>query len=84
MNTPTPVLRPGVLYTAWDRYVCATLSCAGSSALYTGWTIGGAPVTPTTGRRGRRLVRLPRARPAHLRVREDHPREQLAGNDQLD
>lgn len=48
MNKPTPVLRPGVLYTAWDRYVCATLSCAGSSALYTGWTIGGAPVTPTT------------------------------------
>lgn len=48
MNTPKPVLTPGVLYTAWDRYVCATLACAGSSALYTGRTIGGAPVTPTT------------------------------------
>ena len=47
MNKPTPVLRPGILYTAWDRYVCATIQCAGSSALYTGTTIGGAPVTPT-------------------------------------
>lgn len=48
MNKPQPVLTPGILYTAWDRYVCASIGCAGSTALHTGWTIGGAPVTPTT------------------------------------
>lgn len=43
-----PVLRDGVLYLAWDRFVCASASCAGYTARYTGVTIGGAPVEPVT------------------------------------
>lgn len=43
---PPPVLRPGVLYIAHDRFVCDSIQCAGASALYTAVTIGGAPVAP--------------------------------------
>lgn len=42
----TPVLAEGRVYLAHDRFVCT--KCAGSSALFTGVTIGGAPVTPVT------------------------------------
>jgi hypothetical protein len=45
---PTPVLKQGVLYLAHDRFVCARVPCAGMSALYTGYTIGGARVTRAT------------------------------------
>jgi hypothetical protein len=45
---PTPVLMPGTVYVAHDRYVCDDVSCAGMSALFTGWTIGGAPVSRVT------------------------------------
>lgn len=43
---PTPVLSPGVIYGAHDRYVC--IDCAGMTATYTGYTIGGAPVEQIT------------------------------------
>lgn len=43
---PTPSLTAGVLYLAHDRFVCNRIQCAGASALYTGVTIGGAPVLP--------------------------------------
>ncbi|WP_191564908.1 hypothetical protein [Janibacter melonis] len=43
-----PVLRPGVLYFAHDRIVCATIRCAGSCALFTGVTTGGAVLSPVT------------------------------------
>ena len=48
MERPTPVLDPQTLYEAWDRFVCASPSCAGSSVLFTGVTIGGHTVTPVT------------------------------------
>lgn len=41
---PTPVLRKGRLYLAYDQYVCT--ECAGMTALYTGFTIGGAKLSP--------------------------------------
>ena len=41
-RTATPLLAPGVLYTARDRLVCA--DCAGNTALYTGRTSEGHPV----------------------------------------
>lgn len=43
---PAPVLKPGRVYLAHDRFVCT--KCAGQTALYTGRTIGGARVTPVT------------------------------------
>ena len=49
-TTPTPVLYDGVIYLAHDRFVCADVGCAGSTALYTGRTIGGAVLTAITGR----------------------------------
>lgn len=45
---PQPLLKSGVLYLAHDRFVCATVTCAGMSALYSGYTIGGARVTKVT------------------------------------
>jgi len=36
---PKPVLKPGILYLAYDRYVCT--ECCGQNALYTGKTIHG-------------------------------------------
>ena len=45
---PTAVLKPNTLYLAFDRYVCNSVHCAGSSALFTGRTIGGARVTRAT------------------------------------
>lgn len=48
MERPTPVLAPQTIYSAWDRWICATPSCAGASALFTGVTIGGYVVTPVT------------------------------------
>lgn len=44
----TPVLSPGVLYFAHDRIVCASIRCAGSCALFTGVTTGGAVLSPVT------------------------------------
>lgn len=41
---PTPVLLPGVVYLAYDRFVCE--KCAGATELFTGITLGGAPVVP--------------------------------------
>jgi hypothetical protein len=45
---PTPVLMPGTVYVAHDRFVCDNVSCAGMTALFTGQTIGGAPVNRVT------------------------------------
>ncbi|MFE6508076.1 hypothetical protein ACFVBP_10435 [Nocardioides sp. NPDC057764] len=45
-NTPKPALLRGRLYLAHDRFVCA--DCAGITALHTGRTIGGAPLSPVT------------------------------------
>lgn len=47
-TTETHVLREGVVYLAFDRFVCASVRCAGMTALATGTTIGGARVTPVT------------------------------------
>lgn len=44
VQTPEPVLDDGVIYYAHDRFVCT--QCCGVTALYTGATIGGAPVLP--------------------------------------
>lgn len=44
------ILKTGTLYLAYDRFVCASPSCAGSTALATGYTIGGAKVTKVTAR----------------------------------
>ncbi|MBW9213274.1 hypothetical protein KV102_00340 [Mumia sp. zg.B53] len=41
-----PALKPDRLYCAYDPFVC--VECAGATALATGMTIGGAPVTPLT------------------------------------
>lgn len=41
---PKPVLKPGRVYLAHDRFVCATSRCAGMTALYTGRTADGARV----------------------------------------
>lgn len=40
----TPVLISGRLYLAFDRFVCP--ECSGITALYTGYTIGGAKLSP--------------------------------------
>lgn len=40
----TPVLILGRLYLACDRYVCT--ECSGITALYTGYTLGGAKLSP--------------------------------------
>ena len=32
--TPTPVLHGGVIYVAYDRFVCSNIHCAGSTAVY--------------------------------------------------
>lgn len=46
---PEPVLKPGVLYAAWDRYICGNnIHCCGQSALFTGVTIGGYRVEQVT------------------------------------
>lgn len=47
-TAPAPVLDKGTLYVAYDRFVCGNVRCCGSTALYTGVTTGGAPVTPVT------------------------------------
>src|SRR3546814_15286953 len=44
VETPEPVLEAEVIYYAHDRFVCT--QCCGMTALYTGVTIGGAPVLP--------------------------------------
>src|SRR3546814_17369025 len=44
VETPEPVLEAEVIYYAHDRFVCT--QCSGITALYTGVTIGGAPVLP--------------------------------------
>lgn len=41
---PAPVLIAGRLYLAYDRWVCA--ECSGITALYTGFTLGGAKLSP--------------------------------------
>lgn len=52
MTTPAalgdPLLAAGRMYLAYDRFVCARIDCAGTTAAYTGYTIGGHPVTPIT------------------------------------
>lgn len=45
---PGPTLEKGRMYLAWDRFVCGTLRCAGSTAFHTGVTIDGVPVEPIT------------------------------------
>lgn len=45
-NTLEPALLRGRLYLAHDRFVCA--DCAGITALHTGRTIGGAPLSQVT------------------------------------
>lgn len=47
-KTSQTVLSEDRLYSAWDRIVCGRIACAGSTAVHTGHTIGGADVTPFT------------------------------------
>ena len=47
-HTSTPVLKPGILYLAGDRFAC--IECAGGSVLYTGRTIHGVKVRQMTPR----------------------------------
>lgn len=68
-----PVLRPGVLYFAHDRIVCATIRCAGSCALFTGVTTGGAVLSPRHRRRRQGVADL-RTGPDDVRVRRPHLR----------
>ncbi|RHW23651.1 hypothetical protein D0Z08_28445 [Nocardioides immobilis] len=49
-NSPTPVLRPGVIYRARDLFVCSDFRCAGPTVAQTGRTIGGVPFQPVRGR----------------------------------
>lgn len=46
ISTPKPALLQGRLYLAHDRFVC--VDCAGITALHTGRTIGGAPLSLVT------------------------------------
>lgn len=64
-TTPTPVLRPGVLYVAGDRLACAKMRCAGQTALYSGSTIDGVVLRPLTGRD---VIEYASARPGFARV----------------
>jgi hypothetical protein len=48
MTTMSAALRNDRVYLAHDRFVCGTVRCAGASALFSGETTGGAPVTPVT------------------------------------
>jgi len=45
---PKPVLKPGRLYLAFDRFVCESSTCAGWSARYSGQTIHGVPLSEYT------------------------------------
>ena len=47
MSTNT-ILSQDKLYMAHDRIVCGRITCAGSTAAHTGFTIGGAKVQPYT------------------------------------
>lgn len=49
-TTPTPVLKPGVIYAAGAQFVCCKMRCAGQTALYTGRTYEGADLRPISGR----------------------------------
>lgn len=46
--THTPVLKPGVIYADYDRFLCARTACAGYTALHTGVTIDGYTLRPIT------------------------------------
>ena len=48
MEDPKPVLDAETLYATYDRFVCGTTPCAGITAVFTGVTITGWPVTPVT------------------------------------
>lgn len=53
MTTTTelrPTLEAARIYLAFDRFVCGTTQCAGSTAVYTGRTIDGVKLTPITDR----------------------------------
>lgn len=45
---PKPVLDAATIYCTPDRFICGQVQCAGTTALYTGRTSGGAPVLPVT------------------------------------
>ena len=56
----SPVLRPGRVYLAGDRFVCCAMRCAGQTALYTGETYDGIPLRPV---RGADVIELASIRP---------------------
>lgn len=41
MSSGTAELQDGVMYVAFDRFVCASVRCAGSTAVATGYDIDG-------------------------------------------
>lgn len=43
-----PKLKPGIIYLTFDRFVCASIRCAGSTAVYTGRTTDGYRLTKVT------------------------------------
>jgi hypothetical protein len=45
---PKPKLREDVLYLIGDRFACASVQCAGYTALYTGRGINGEKSSPVT------------------------------------
>lgn len=50
MATTRLPLDPDTVYDAYDRFVCGTTGCAGSTAVHTGRTIGGFRVRKVTAR----------------------------------
>ena len=40
------ILKPGTVYLAFDRFVCADERCCGLTAHGSGFTLGGYPLTP--------------------------------------